>query len=210
MKHSKFQVDNLLASKTGIVYNKLVKQKDRENLKIVIVKIAKQDYYVQNLKQKEMKKILYQTASLLLLLFIIVTSCKSKSYPKEKTITENGKEYISQDSIVVNTSDGAEIALLVIRNKEMKESLPTILHHTIYTRENDYKRALLAASQGYVGVVSYTRGKAWSSSEIVPYEFENEDVNTVIEWIVKQPWSNGEVGMQGGSYTGFTQWVHAY
>ena len=136
-----------------------------------------------------------------------MTSCKSKNFPKEKIITENGKDYILQDSIVINTTDGAEIALLVVRNKELKESLPTILHHTIYTRENDYKRAILAASQGYIGVVSYTRGKAWSNSNIVPYEFESGDIYEVIEWIIKQPWSNGEVGMQGGSYTGFTQWA---
>lgn len=154
-----------------------------------------------------MKRIQYQTASILFLLFTIITSCKSKDYPKEKTITEKGKEYILQDSIVINTSDGAEIALLVVRNKGVKESLPTILHHTIYTRANDYKRALLAASHGYVGVVSYTRGKAWSNSEIIPYEFESKDINTVIDWIVKQPWSNGEIGMRGGSYTGFTQWA---
>ena len=126
-----------------------------------------------------------------------------------KTITENGKGYILQDSLIVHTTDGAEIAVLVVRNNTLKEPLPAILHHTIYTRDNDYRRALLAASQGYVGVVSYTRGKAWSASEIVPYEFESDDIYKVIDWITKQPWSNGEVGMHGGSYTGFTQWAAA-
>jgi uncharacterized protein len=28
-----------------------------------------------------------------------------------------------------------------------------------------------------------------------------------IEWITRQPWSNGEVGMWGDSYYGFTQWA---
>ena len=31
----------------------------------------------------------------------------------------------------------------------------------------------------------------------------------VIEWISRQPWSDGQVGMYGGSNTGFTQWAAA-
>ncbi|MFP3675180.1 CocE/NonD family hydrolase, partial [Bacillus sp. SIMBA_031] len=37
--------------------------------------------------------------------------------------------------------------------------------------------------------------------------FEIEDVNEVIDWIIKQPWNNGKVGMIGGSYDGFSQWA---
>jgi predicted acyl esterase len=29
----------------------------------------------------------------------------------------------------------------------------------------------------------------------------------VLDWIVKQPWSDGKVGMTGASYTGFTAWA---
>lgn len=29
----------------------------------------------------------------------------------------------------------------------------------------------------------------------------------VIDWISKQTWCNGKVGMMGGSYNGFTQWA---
>ena len=149
----------------------------------------------------------YCVSIAILICFMGLYSCIPKANQKEKIISEKGHEYILQDSIVINTTDGAEIALLVVRSKELIKPSPTILHHTIYTRDNDYKRAMLAASKGYVGVVSYTRGKAWSSSEIVPYEYESEDVYQVIDWITKQPWSNGEVGMRGGSYTGFTQWA---
>ncbi|MFP2997382.1 CocE/NonD family hydrolase [Spongiivirga sp. MCCC 1A20706] len=139
---------------------------------------------------------------------IVLLSCnKTTKSVQGKLLIQDEKEYFLQDSIVVQTADGAEVALLIVRNKQVKTPAPTILHHTIYTRDNDYERALKAASHGYVGVVSYTRGKAWSSSEIVPYEFEGGDINTVIEWITQQHWSNGEVGMQGGSYTGFTQWA---
>ena len=35
------------------------------------------------------------------------------------------------------------------------------------------------------------------------------DTYAVIDWISKQPWSNGKVGMYGLSYAGFTQWAAA-
>lgn len=147
-------------------------------------------------------------AVILLLIGLAFNACTSKERGlKGRTIIEDGKEFLIQDSLLIKTSNGAEIAFLVVRNKKLTQPLPTILQHTIYTRNTDYKRAKRAASMGYVGVVSYTRGKAWSSSEIIPYEFEGNDINEVIDWIIEQPWSNGEVGMQGGSYNGFTQWA---
>ncbi len=157
-----------------------------------------------------MKNTTNYITAVLLLLALTYNSCTSKETSiKGRTITEDGETFIIQDSLLIKTTDGAEIAFLVVRNEKSTQPLPTILHHTIYARSSDFKRAKRAASMGYVGVVSYTRGKAWSASEIVPYEFEGHDVNKVIDWIIEQPWSNGEVGMQGGSYTGFTQWAAA-
>ncbi len=155
-----------------------------------------------------MKKTINYITLILLLAGIGFTACKpKKNLQKIKTISENGKDYLLQDSIVVKTPDGAEIALLVVRDKQLTQPLPTILFHCIYARKENYKNAQLAASHGYIGVMSYTRGKAWSSSEIIPYEYESNDIYEVIDWISKQPWSNGEVGMRGGSYCGFTQWA---
>ena len=34
-------------------------------------------------------------------------------------------------------------------------------------------------------------------------------VTPLIDWISKQAWSDGQVGMYGGSYEGFTQWAAA-
>ena len=41
----------------------------------------------------------------------------------------------------------------------------------------------------------------------VPYEHDGDDARAVIDWISRQPWSDGRVGMYGGSYNGFTQWA---
>ena len=54
-----------------------------------------------------------------------------------------------------------------------------------------------------------TRGKGCSPDAPVPYEKDGADAAAVIDWISRQPWSDGRVGMYGGSYEGFTQWAAA-
>ncbi len=87
-------------------------------------------------------------------------------------------------------------------------TVPTILVFDIYARpEEDAKKAQEFADRGYAGVVAYVRGKRHSPDAITPYENEARDVQAVIDWISRQPWSNGKVGMIGGSYNGFTAWA---
>lgn len=124
-----------------------------------------------------------------------------------KDSLQQRKEYIIQDSILITAKDGAKIAAIVVRKKGVSEKQAAILFFTIYARKTDIKRAIEAAENGYTGVLAYTRGKLYSNAEIVPYENDGSDVNDVIDWITKQPWSNQKVGMYGGSYSGFVQWA---
>ena len=48
---------------------------------------------------------------------------------------------------------------------------------------------------------SAPRASRWPSSTRSPDGYDT------IEWIAQQPWSNGDVGMWGDSYYGFTQWA---
>ncbi len=41
----------------------------------------------------------------------------------------------------------------------------------------------------------------------MPYEHDGADADTLIAWIVRQPWSDGRVGLFGASYDGFTTWA---
>lgn len=119
----------------------------------------------------------------------------------------NDSLYIIQDSILIKTRDGANISLIVVRKKNGSHPLPAILQFTIYARKTDVNKAKLAVDKGYVGVFAYTRGKKNSPDELVPYEHDGDDAYDVIEWISKQNWCDGTVGMYGGSYNGFTQWA---
>jgi len=65
------------------------------------------------------------------------------------------------------------------------------------------------AAHGYVGVVATARPPKNSRTRVDPYRAEGEDARAVIEWIAKQPWSDGRVGMYGEGYSGFAAWAAA-
>ncbi|MDA6072681.1 CocE/NonD family hydrolase [Flavobacterium sp. AC] len=117
--------------------------------------------------------------------------------------------YTIQDSVMIKTRDGALISAIVVRKKRDSTPKPVILQYTIYVRDKgrDLKSLKEAADNGYVGVMAYSRGKGFSPDEIFPYENDSNDAYDVIDWISKQEWCNGSVGMYGGSYNGFTQWA---
>ncbi|WP_343667987.1 CocE/NonD family hydrolase [Chitinophaga sp.] len=117
--------------------------------------------------------------------------------------------YIFQDSILVHTADGAQLSLMVMRKATDTTPLPVLLQFTIYVRDKgrDLRSLQEIADRGYVGVIAYARGKRLSPDEIWPYEYEHNDTYEVIDWISKQSWCNGSVGMFGGSYNGFSQWA---
>ena len=62
---------------------------------------------------------------------------------------------------------------------------------------------------GYVFVAQDCRGRYRSGGDWFPFINEAQDGYDTIEWIAEQPWSNGRVGMVGGSYQGIDQWAAA-
>lgn len=111
------------------------------------------------------------------------------------------------DDVLIKTPDGATINALVARPKAVTAKLPALLEFTIYAFPGVESLAMEGASRGYASVVGFTRGKRLSPDPVVPFEHDGEDSYTLIDWISKQPWSDGRVGMRGGSYDGFTQWA---
>jgi putative CocE/NonD family hydrolase len=65
------------------------------------------------------------------------------------------------------------------------------------------------ARRGYVVVVQDTRGRFASEGEWRPFETEAEDGFDSVAWAAGLPSSDGQVGMFGVSYFGFTQWAAA-
>ena len=122
---------------------------------------------------------------------------------------DDERRYVIERNILVRTADGARICALTIRPRQSGR-LTTLLNFTIYAdSQQNWDEARRSASHGYVGVEGFTRGKACSPENPVPDEHDGEDADALIAWIVAQPWSDGRVGMYGGSYEGFTQWAAA-
>lgn len=119
------------------------------------------------------------------------------------------RRYEITEAARVPLRDGNVLSAVVVRPRRLVGRQPTVLEFTIYANTSNRLVAIEAASQGFVGVVANTRGKRESAGPILPFEPDAVDAYDLLDWIAKQPWSNGAVGMIGGSYSGFTQWAAA-
>lgn len=115
------------------------------------------------------------------------------------------RRFVIDDQALVPTPDGAKIATLIVRPRS-PQRLTSLMRFTIYTYPTNFADAAKMAAHGYAGIVAYTRGKAWSPGTAVPYEHDGADAAAVIDWIAKQSWSDGRVGMFSGSYDASAQW----
>jgi hypothetical protein len=126
----------------------------------------------------------------------------------------------------VTTRDGVRIAVDVNIPAEgpVRDKFPTVLVMTPYHRawvtdkgvvdvlsdpaDNEFR---VVSSYGYVFVVADVRGTGASFGyrTTVFSPAEQPDVNDLINWIVAQPWSDGNVGMMGQSYRAITQLLAA-
>lgn len=119
----------------------------------------------------------------------------------------NDENFVVYDGLKINTEKNGNISLSVVINNKIPQPSPTILFNTIYSDKSDLIIAKEYALKGYSCVVLNTRGKYLSTNTIEPFEHEYIDINSAIDWITKQSWSDGKVGMIGGSYLGFSQWA---
>ena len=123
---------------------------------------------------------------------------------------DDRRRYIIDRNIPVKMADGATVCAMVVQPRSVTRRMPALLNFTIYADSQvNLREARRAASNGYVGVIGLTRGKMCSPDEPVPYEHDGSDAAALIDWIAAQSWSDGRVGMYGGSYDGFTQWAAA-
>jgi putative CocE/NonD family hydrolase len=86
---------------------------------------------------------------------------------------------------------------------------PAILWRTPYREEVlgwARLRQLRYVEDGYIVVNQLIRGTGESEGEFLfSSPFERSDGYDTIEWLAAQPWCDGNVGLDGGSYVGMTQ-----
>jgi uncharacterized protein len=96
---------------------------------------------------------------------------------------------------------------------DTQDKYPALLMRTPYdklaARNLIYEDPLRPVRNGYAVVLQDIRGAGASDGTWLPFEGEADDGYDTIEWIARQPWSNGKVGMYGLSYPGTVQWPAA-
>lgn len=115
---------------------------------------------------------------------------------------------ISMETLSVPMRDGVKLATDVYRDDVLKQA-PVVLMRTPYDRTKQKANAERYAAAGYVVVMQDCRGTRASEGVLAPYNNEGQDGYDTIEWITRQPWCSGRVGMMGGSYVGAVQWQAA-
>jgi uncharacterized protein len=85
---------------------------------------------------------------------------------------------------------------------------PVLIVRTPYGVQRDgvHETMIKFAQHGYAIYVQDVRGRYESEGKWDPFRNEANDGYDTIEWAAKQPWSNGQVGLEGGSYLGHVQW----
>ena len=112
-----------------------------------------------------------------------------------------------ETAVKVPMRDGVALTADVYRPRA-EGRYPVLLQRTPYDRR-DPVTGLLLASHGYVVVLQDTRGRFDSEGEFYPFRHEAADGYDTVEWAAGRPYSNGKVGMFGGSYVGATQMLAA-
>lgn len=105
--------------------------------------------------------------------------------------------------------DGVRLAGTLYLPRFAKRPLPTVYLRLPYDRSRDGEAlgsALLFARHGYAVLVQDVRGKHESGGSFLPWRHATSDGAATLDWIARQPWSNGKVGTFGCSALGELQY----
>ena len=109
-------------------------------------------------------------------------------------------------NVRVSMRDGVRLATTVYLPLA-EGSFPVVLVRTAYNRSGLYDA--FYPTHRMALVVQDCRGRYESEGEFDPFVHEAEDGYDTIEWIGRQSWCNGKVGMFGNSYLAATQFYAA-
>ncbi len=105
--------------------------------------------------------------------------------------------------------DGVDLYANVFRPAAVGR-YPSLLVRTPYGKGSDLSSNYRSfVEHGYAVVVQDVRGRHESDGHFNSFRQEGPDGYDTLNWIAEQPWSNGKVGMMGGSYLGIVQWKAA-
>src|SRR4051812_26459953 len=110
-----------------------------------------------------------------------------------------GRQYVAM-------ADGTELAVFVSfpQGYDGHSKLPVLFEYDGYNggAAASYYGGFLGVSKDYILVHAGVRGAGCSAGAFSLFsEQQAEDGASLVEWIARQPWSNGDVGIYGHSYS---------
>jgi putative CocE/NonD family hydrolase len=108
----------------------------------------------------------------------------------------------------ITLSDGTKLATDIYVPKRVfkkQSKCPTILVRLPYWKDSMSILGYAYATYGFVTIIQDIRGTSHSSGFNYYLFTERDDGLETLEWISKQYWYNGKIGMAGASYFGITQ-----
>ncbi|MCW7537522.1 CocE/NonD family hydrolase [Aquabacterium sp. A7-Y] len=112
----------------------------------------------------------------------------------------------------IRMRDGVELSASLYLPRAGAERRGTVLVRLPYHRlryGEGLRSGLFFSRHGYAVLVQDVRGTGDSGGELLPWQHATEDGVDTLDWIVKQPWSNGKVGTFGCSALGELQFALA-
>ncbi|GGM87030.1 X-Pro dipeptidyl-peptidase [Lentzea pudingi] len=123
--------------------------------------------------------------------------------------------FVVDVDVAVPMRDGITLATNVWR-PEGPGPFPVLLLRTPYGKDDagtfgnpKLPDVFAFVEAGYAVVAQDVRGTSRSPGTFVPGTHEARDGTDTLAWLSEQPWCDGGIGMWGGSYMGFTQWLAA-
>jgi uncharacterized protein len=117
-------------------------------------------------------------------------------------------EVTVERNVATPMRDGVILRADIYRPKS-EGKFPVLLVRTPYDKTGEINFGLKAAARGYVVVAQDVRGRFESQGDWYPFKNESQDGYDTVEWAAALQYSNGKVGMFGGSYVGATQYLAA-
>jgi len=116
---------------------------------------------------------------------------------------------VVKEVFMIPTRDGMLLKTILFRLPSVKGPGPVVLLRAPLNQERYEAQARPFAAAGYYAVTQDSRGRFGSEGKYPFYSGEGQDSYDTIEWIRKQPWCNGKVGMWGHSNPGTVTWMTA-
>jgi len=119
------------------------------------------------------------------------------------------REIVKEFHVAVPMRDGVRLyANLFLPGEHVR--VPALLERTPYGKSQTLNANYQAfVDHGYAVVLEDVRGRYESEGTFDPLHQEVADGDDTLNWIARQPWSDGKIGMVGGSYRGIVQWKAA-